>query len=56
MELHNHGHMSSSVSPLLNIAYIENTMLVSFDISFIRRDENSVGMARLAEPVRRVSG
>ena len=30
---------------------IENTMLMSFDIKF-----TSVGMARLAEPVLRVSG
>ena len=30
-------------------------MLVCFDIKFIRRDQNSVGMARLAEPVGHVS-
>ena len=32
-------------------------MLVFFDIKFIGRDhKNSMGMARLAEPVRHVSG
>ena len=30
-------------------------MLVSCDIKFIRRDQKHVGIARLSEPVRRVS-
>ena len=41
-----------SAFPVKNIEY----MLVSFDIKFIRRDQRQLGMARLAEPVRRVSG
>ena len=35
--------------------YIENTMLVSLDEILSGETRNSVGMARLAEPVRRVS-
>ena len=31
-------------------------MLVSSDISLSGKTRNSIGMARLAEPVRRVSG
>ena len=31
-------------------------MLVSFDIKFIRQDRNSLGKARLGEPVQHVSG
>ena len=34
----------------------ENTMLVSFVIMFIRRDQKQRTMARLAEPDKRVSG
>ena len=37
-------------------AVIENTMLASSNIKFSDDTRNSVDMARLAEPIRRVSG
>ena len=37
------------------VGVVENTILLLFDIKCIKT-RNSVGMARLAEPVQRVSG
>ena len=36
--------------------YLDNTMSVSFDINFSGETRNTIGKARLAEPVRCVSG
>ena len=36
--------------------YIKSTILATFDIKFIRQDQNNIEMAGLVGPVRRVSG
>ena len=52
------GLISKDTKVVISVyaTYIKNTILASFDIKFIRRDQNNIEMARFVEPVRRVTG